>query len=364
MNAESNRSNRFRAWRFRLVVGASALFLGGFSQNHASTAASAASTVRGQVTPAEGPAAPKRSRFGESALYVDGESVAVIRAPELPIALKTHKQKILGGETSRYLFGEYLRAFGVDPERVRAIHVYGGKRVSVVDGAEFRKWEGAFAFEFGQGDRGKPQVHFPSGMKMSTSVDMLSAVAVYVDKEPPTLHANGGTGYVAFADGKPIEGVPYAPSEQAKGTRVYVDGARKAIVKRKTLPSSLVVGEIVNGQSRFSLSGYLAFAGIDPRDVRAVDLLSGDDLVSHMTKEEWAANAKSLTFTLPARNQGQIVMDVAGADGARAKISAIQIFVGAAAPKRWIAPTAFVAISDEGAGGAGGGNGGSQDETL
>ena len=293
--------------------------------------------------------ATKRPRFGEATVYVDGAPVAVMRAMEMPMSLERRAMATRYGSVDRYLVSEYLGALGVDITRVRAVHFYGGKRVALVDGDDARRFASDLAFEFAGGDRGKPRMHFPGdGFKVNTTVDMISAMTVYVDKEPPAFHDDGAEGWLSFADGARIDGVPYAPEEQLKGTRVYVDGVLVATLKRKLLPNKLLLDEsdTATVPARFSLARYLESVGADTNGARAIDLVSGDDLVRRIEGPEWARAKSGASFTIPAHSQGQLAVDVPRADGVKAKISAIQIFTRTTPPKRWIAPPEFVAMAD------------------
>jgi hypothetical protein len=269
----------------------------------------------------------------------------VLRYMELPPTLKPVAQPALGGTVDRYLLADYLKVEGIDLAKVRAVHFYGGTRVSPLTGDDVRAHAKELSFEFGGGDRGKPRVHYCADIRPPSRIDMISAMVVYVDKEPPTFHPDPRGGFVAFADGVPIEGIPYAPREQSKGTRVYVDGALAGVVKRRQLPDSLVVGR-ADKDTQFSLSAYLSSIGVDVTKPRAVDLISGDDLVGRLDGHAWSSSKGNFTFTIPAHSQGQIVIALEGTDGQKAKISAVQIFTKVEPPKRWVAPTEYVAMGE------------------
>ena len=117
----------------------------------------------------------KRPRLGDAAVYVDGQSRGVLRRLELPNALKAHVVTLPGGlKATRYYFGEYAAALGIDPLRIRALHLYGGSRVSMVDHAAFQRIGSEIAFSFSQDDRGKPRARWPSKkLHINTAIDML-----------------------------------------------------------------------------------------------------------------------------------------------------------------------------------------------
>ncbi len=301
--------------------------------------------------------APKKPRLKEAMIYVDGTPLAAIRSTELPAGLKMH-DSMTGGSPNYYL-GEYVRALGVDVAKVKALHVYGGTRVVTLDGTEFRRVQDGVHFSFSRGaEGGKPRIMFAvTDLKADTTVDMISAITVYVDKEAPTLQ----NGDLAFADGKPIVGIPYAPAEISKGTRVYVDGKLAATVKRKELPNGLLVDSSVENP-RFSLPGYLTSIGVDAKQAKAMDFVRDDEVILRVDGK--AGGADKLAFSLPRHNHGQIAMPAG--DSKAAKVSALQIFVKNTPPARTIVlPKNDVnadSNSNNSGGGQGGGGGGDDDE--
>ncbi len=321
---------------------------------------------------ADGADREKRPRFGESAVYVDGKPVGVIRASELPLALNGRLADVGGGvKVTRYGFVDYVRALGVDAKRIKALHLYGGSRVVVVDKAEVARIGDRIMFSFVQGDRGKPRVHWPPvKLNVNSTIDMVSNVAVYVDKEPPVLDEKGR---LVMPDGAPIEGkVPYAPEEQGNGTRVYVDGTLIGTVKRKKLTSDMLATDTTKAKAsstsveptsaadRYSLLAYATMLRPDAKQAKFVDLVAGDDVIAHLSSDQ----ARSLAFDVPQRNRGQAVVDVPGTkttDGAaqRARVSAVQIYVNKAPPSR---PVVSIDDAPEAAIRAGQGGSGSDEE--
>jgi hypothetical protein len=278
----------------------------------------------------------KRPRLGEAAVYVDGKPLGVLRKQELPPSLAG---KVIdlgeGYQVTRYPLTAYVTALGVDAKKIRAAHLYGGSRVVVVDRAELTRIGAEIMFSFVQGDRGKPRIHWPpKKLNVNTTIDMLSGMAFYVDKEPPTLK----DGELVMPDGTSATGkVPYAPEEQGNGTRVYVDGALVGTVKRKKLTNDVAVpgSETASGPTKFLLVAYAGKLGVDAKRAKSIDLIAGDDLVAHLEPD----NAKGITFQVPSRNRGQALVDVpttgtSGPSTQPARISAVQIFVKTTPPAR------------------------------
>lgn len=303
-----------------------AAIVGGCAQKRTQPVAQSAPPAA--PAPAEPPEVrEKQPRFGDSAVYIDGKPVGVVRLGELPAGLKGKTYDLGSGYTqTHYGFVDYVRALGVDRTRIKAMHLYGGRRAVVVDKKELARIGDEITFTFNRGSRGgKPRVHWPHRkIHVNTTIDMLSSVAVYVDKEPPILDKDGE---LVMPDGSPIEGkVPYAPEEQGNGTRVYVDGDLVGTVKRKKLTD-----DIMTGDDRFSLLGYAARLRPAAKDAKTVDLLAGDDVVGQLSPEA----AKTLAFNVPQHNRGQAVVDL---NGTRARVSAVQIYVNQKPPARPVVP--------------------------
>jgi hypothetical protein len=278
--------------------------------------------------PAPQPEITKKPRLGEVGVYVDGKVVGVMRITELPPALQPRQVDIGAGQKApRYTIADYAKALGVDLAKVRALHVQGGERVAVVGGDEVRRVADQWAFSFTQGVRGKPRMHWPA-MNVNTTIDMVSALTFFVDKEPPVI--NGQREYV-YPDGTQVVGVPYAAAEATKGTRVYVDGTLVGTLKRKDAQDRLV-------------GAYLDGLGVTSSP-RAVDLVDADNVFHRFTPAEWAATRSDLAFT-PApkgRAGGPGASPGAGLaavrlEGKTARVSALEVFVKATPPARKISP--------------------------
>jgi hypothetical protein len=309
----------------------------------------------------------KRPRFGESAVYIDGKAVGVIRTAELPAKLKARTITYPGGfETQSYGFVDYARALGVDAKRIKAMHIYGGKRVVVVDRAELTRVGDEIRFSFVGTNRSKLRISWPPvKLNVNTTVDQATNVAFYIEKEPPVLKDGG----LVMPDGTPVkEKVPYAPEEQGSGTRVYVDGALVGTLKRKKITNAMAVPE---KEDRFSLFSYATM--LDPSlnakqsQVKAMDVVAGDDVVAHVD----GANVKTVAFNVPAHNHGQAVVDVSSPAQAgetkAARVSAVQIYLNNPPPVRPVVSVDEASEAALGNGqrqGQGGGGGAGSDEDL
>jgi hypothetical protein len=367
---------------FLLTAAAASAVVVGCAQKRMQPAAASTNTNVANESPPPAsepePVREKQPRFGESVVYIDGRAAGVVHLAELPQKLKGRIIHWPGGyESTSYGFVDYVRALGIDARRIKALHLYGGKRVVVVDRAELTRIGDGITFSFVGATRAKIRVNWPSvKLNTNTTIDMASNVAFYVDKEPPVLK----DGKLVMPDGSPVgDKVPYAPEEQGSGTRIYVDGALSGVVKRKKITNDMLLANAnaddsakaktgeetkpaADGTDRFSLLSYASKLAPSAKQIKSLDLLAGDVVVGHLD----ADTARTVGFHVPAHNRGQAVVDVPTSDGVRpARITAVQIYVNNTAPSRPVvrvdeAPEA--AIGQGGRGQGGGGGSGSDDE--
>ena len=323
----------------------------------------------------------KKPRFASDApVYVDGKPAGVIRFVELPASVQPKVIKLAGGYSqTNFTFNDYFRAIGVDVAKVKSLHLYGGKRVVVVEAAELRRMGAKLQFSFLRGDRGKVRMEWPAEkLNVNTTIDLLTRVAVYVDKQPPHLD---GEGSLAMPDGTKVadDKMPYVDTEAGNGTRVYIDGSYVATVKRRKLGEDLRVPAADAEDVRFSLAGYTRTLGVDGQNAKAIDFVAGDDVVGRVD----GAGARQLSFSLPRHNQGRISVDLPSpttetASGpasstasstasssnqiatietietSHVRVSAVQIFVKTDPPARTLVDPKSVVETGGGGGGGGG----------
>lgn len=286
-----------------------------------------------------------RRRFKDAPVYLDGRRVGVIRPLEVPSSLKPRLRIQPGGlpPAPRYSIAEYIAAVGGDLAKIREIHLYGGRdRISVISGDELRKHREDLLFLFTAGTRGKPRIGWPpTGIESTGHIDLVQAAVAYQDKDPPQYDAKKR--FVHFGDGKPIEGIPYAPAEEFKGTRFYADGVLTGWMKRKVLPNSVIVPGADVASGLFSLRAYIETLGVDPRKVKAIELVQDDQAVARLDGRVLGSDPP-LAFRLPRRNQGNLVLLLppslfpspppGAKEPAPVRISAVQLFLAQAPPAR------------------------------
>lgn len=291
-----------------------------------STTATAASPAAQQTQTAAQPEAEreKNPRIKDAAVYLDGKIVGFLKYHELPTTLAP-----LPSTKSFLEFGfvSYLTSIGVDVAKVRGLHMHGG-RVSILSGDAVRRGGDAIRFTFNSDGTGKPRPHFVGGIRpslgLNTAIDMISAVAVYVDKEPPHENADYD---LSYPDGTAVSGMAYADAEASAGTRVYMDDKLVSIVKRKTLSNDLLANDDLS-KPQFSLVAYLKSNGVDASKAKTVDFIANDIPLARIEPSKLG----DMTFAVPARNQGLAVIDLENRPGQR--ITAIKLFQSKPAPRR------------------------------
>ncbi len=312
-------------------VSIQAAFLGGCgdpstSQEVASAAPSALATAQAPpsvgasasapATASAGPGAGRGDgsgggkRFGDAVAYVDGRPVAVLRFFEMPPSLRSHPHALLDGRTvPRYRLAEYVEALGYPLSKVKEVHLTGGRnRTSVLTRAELEKHRSDLNFSFSREIAGKPRVHWPaSGIEVNTTIDVITAIAIYVDKEPPRFDPKSRK--MMLPSGEALKGVAYTKPEDApRGTRVYFDGKLAGTVKRKHLPDSVLSPRYTPSKPRFSLEKYLASIGVDPARVKQLTVVERDHVVLRLDEQAWKKASKEAEFSLAQGSEGRIIV--------------------------------------------------------
>ncbi|HTK17047.1 MAG TPA: hypothetical protein VL769_11690 [Acidimicrobiia bacterium] len=241
-------------------------------------------------------------RWRDTGVYLDGKPIGILAFAELPLTLKPTWLKVkasaikradhpeeLGwrwAKERRYKFTDYLISVGVDPKRVKAIHVYGPHTTEsvVVTGEQLNsKAAENFTFRFGAKVAGKAIPDVPPDFGNDLSPDKITAVMIYVDKKPPTLDRKQGM----ILDGELVDGVPYYGEPLRGGVRVYLDNRLVAYIKRQELPQASATID-ADGNPHWKLFDVLSSQGVDAskvveawviRDEQRKERIAGADLV-------------------------------------------------------------------------------------
>lgn len=257
------------------------------------------------------------ARWKDTGVYVDGKPLGFLTWGELPIACKPLwlRDKVSankrygtddpGWRWARkryYKFTDYLRAIGVDLQRVKELHVYGPKSTQtlIVTGKDLLSpAANEFYFWFGANTSGKAIPHAPENFGNGRVADKITAVMVYIDKKPPTLDPDQGM----FLDGVEQTGVPYYGEPIRGGVRVYLDDKLATIIKRQELdPKQATTGG--DGEPRWSLAAYLTAHGVDLRRVVELWTIRGDQRSERFSGAELA----KLSFAASSQSKGGILI--------------------------------------------------------
>ncbi len=256
-------------------------------------------------------------RWRDTGVYVDGKARAMLAWGELPVGLEPVwiKNKVSAPkrpnsndpgwtwqEERRYRFVDYLKAIQVDVAKVKAMHVYGPKLTDsiVATGADLRgKLAEGFQFRFGGLVQGKAIPVVPLGFGNGRTPDKISAVMIYVEKEPPVLVRNEG-----FKLGEEIQlGVPYFGEPLRGGVRIYVDDLLAAYLKRQELqPADASKGP--DGELRFSLFAFLQKQGVATDKLVEAYIIRGERRTEKLTRAE----LETTYFTASAQAKGGVLI--------------------------------------------------------
>jgi hypothetical protein len=285
----------------------------------AAGSAAAATTPKGENAENYVPAEFKAgmARWRDTGVYLDGKPIGFVQFGELPIALKptwvkdkVSQNKPPGCDTCLswkwaeqrfYKFNDYLRALGIDPRKIKMMHVYGPKlsQTIAVTGADLASPAASeFMFHFGSEIAGKPIPHVPPHFGNGKQPDKINGVMIYIDRKPPTITRDG-----IELDGVPQTGVPYYGEPLRGGVRVYVDDRLAAIIKRQDLDVKKAKTS-KDGELHWSLAELLAGSGVDTSKVVEAWVIRDERRAEHMP---WAEMAK-LDFSASAKAHGGVLL--------------------------------------------------------
>jgi hypothetical protein len=249
-------------------------------------------------------------RFHEATVYVDGVPRIAFTYNEMPSSVKVTEFDWSGEHDLAHhmLIADYLRSLGVDINKVKETHWYGGRdRVVVITGDELRKNQKHLYFNFSRDFLGKPRVEWRNGVKTNDMVDIITDLAVYVDKKPPRWDRDLWS--LIDDNGDPIdERIPYCKEEMPRrSVRVNVDGRFIAFMKRNLLEGNLhplngdAEGNVPAGQlPRYALSELLASKKVEAPKLRGVDLITRDERIVRLSSEE----SSKIEFSLQRHGGG------------------------------------------------------------
>ncbi len=241
-------------------------------------------------------------------VFVDGKEVSVLRFGELPPGIAPIAKPAAEDPNRRaryYRVADYLKAIGVNVDRVKAIHFADkGMRIASIEGSELRADKDRFVFDFLQTTTGMPMQSWKTtGLKNMLRIDDILGVNVFVEKTPMQIDKRLRC-YVEDGDCMPV--ARFTSGDLMKGTRVYSDGKLVGYVKRRLLSDDVLAGTTASGEPTFSFDRYLASLDIDSANAKEIRLLAGDDVIASATAKEWAADSEKLTFYLAPHAHGKV----------------------------------------------------------
>lgn len=265
-------------------------------------------------------------------VFVDGKQMGVLRYGELPpgVDLVTNPANELH-PLRYYRVSDYLKAIGVDVNRVKAVH-FADKvnRIASIEGSELRAEKDRFVFDFTATTGGMPEMAWNTvGMKTRLRVDYFYGVNVFVDHQPTEIDSHY---HCYIDDGECTPVARFTTGDLMKGTRVYVDGKLVSYVKRRLLADSALAAGSTDAEPTFSTDKYLASLGIDTAHAKKINYLAGDKLIVSASSKQWAADKDALTFQLVQHAHGKVEanipadLQVNGKADRPAQVTAIQVF--------------------------------------
>lgn len=214
-----------------------------------------------------------RDRWRGGGVYLDGIPIGALRYAELPPNLEPiwetqrHRQPFKAGEpiretetrVPRYRLTDYFAALGISIDQIKEVHMHGGRDAAIVlTRDDLRAHPNDILFRFAGDTYGKPIPQI-RGVEVGTSFDDMRALAIYVERTPPTLTAE----HTLVLDGRPVVGIPYYGQPMREGIRVYLDDRMVAMLKRN---QSAV-------QQDIPLAGELAKLGVDTKGIARMQLI-------------------------------------------------------------------------------------------
>ena len=252
-------------------------------------------------------------RWRDTGVYVDGKFVGLLAWAELPLGLPVHWEQVKASapkrygtsdtgwrwaKERRYRFTDYLHAIGLEPGKIKEIHVYGPKFTDTIiaTGKDLRsKQADGFQFRFGGSVSGKAIPVVPENFGNGRTPDKISSIMIYVDKKPPTLERNVGM----VLDGELQEGVPYFGTPLRGGVRVYLDDKLVAYIKRQDLPETAKNAE---GEPEWKLWDYLRSRGVDLSTVHEGWLVRQEKWQEKLMRSD----LETISFTASAQAKGHL----------------------------------------------------------
>jgi hypothetical protein len=221
------------------------------------------------------------ARWKDVGVYLDGKPMAFLTFGELPITLKPTwvKDKVSQDKPPNcpecpawkwsqqrfYKFTDLLKSLGIDPRKVKTMHVYGSRLTQsvVASGKDLMtKQADQFMFRFGMDVAGKPLPWIPEGFGNGKTPDKIAGVMIYIDRKAPMVVRDEGI----VLDGELVTGVPYYGEPIRGGIRIYLDDKLATIIKRQELDPKAAT-KTKSGELEWRFGEFLKSKGVDATNV-------------------------------------------------------------------------------------------------
>lgn len=256
------------------------------------------------------------ARFKDPGVYADGVLVGMLKFGEIPVPLepiwfeeeaslefkaggKDPRTKIV--KQRRYRFTDYFEAIGIDVAKIKEFHIYGGNKrraAALIPGDALRSRKDEFTFRFGGDVWGKPIPSCPPKAIKTRCPDQLTAVTVYLEREPPVRKGND-----FILNGEPIYHIPYYGEPIRGGVRVYLDGRLVTTIKRRKLTDESIAVQTPDGETQWKFLEFLKLQGVETGGVQEAWLISQNRRV----KRIGVAELSRATFVAIAQRSGVIL---------------------------------------------------------
>jgi hypothetical protein len=257
------------------------------------------------------------ARWKDTGVYLDGKPIGFLNFGELPIGLQPTwvKDKVSQNKPAScpecpawkwaeqrfYKFTDFLKAMGIDPGKVKMLHVYGPKlsQTIAVTGRDLTSPAAdEFLFHFGAEIAGKPIPHVPPHFGNRKGPDKVNGVMIYIDKKPPTITRDG-----IELDGVPQTGVPYYGEPLRGGVRIYLDNRLAAIIKRQDLDVAKAT-KSADGELHWNLADFLKTNGVDMSKVAEGWIIRDEHRKEHFPWSELS----QMSFSASSKAHGGVLL--------------------------------------------------------
>jgi hypothetical protein len=230
-------------------------------------------------------------RRGECPVMIDGRLVGALKYSELPPQMPTWMFPLDDGrKVQRFRISEYVRALGVSLDRVRALHLHGGRRVTVIDGNELRRVGDRLQIQFTSEVSGRPTFTYPGvDLRSNSAIDSISTFALYADSPAPEYRRGR-----LYAGDKQVDGGADDAKLAIRGTRVYLDGKLVRALKRRDA-----------GSAKQELAAVLRKLGVDAAKLKLAEIVARDGVAARVA----GANIAALETEAPRGSHGRLVID-------------------------------------------------------